>query len=460
MDDIKTMGASGADLSYDFVNRPAYHHALVTGDTEFLRLTLNTSLELGIDPASLVHALQNHDELTHELVHFSTRHRDDMFTFAGEELTGCDLAERVRTTLNTRLTGAARAVQPHVHDERHRVHDRDRHRRHARHPGPHARSPRWSASGSSRSTCCWRCSTRLQPGVFALSGWDLAGMLTVDAAEVADLIAEGDTRWLNRGAHDLRGVDDPQREGRMPPGRSLYGTLGEQLADPDSFARRLAKIIEVRRRSGIATATQIDVPDVSHKSELVMVHNLRRPRAADHRAELLGRVADRQRPLRAPARWRDPDRHADRRGARHGRRPAQLQPHARGLPGPLDSRDRVMLAGKHAVIYGAGVIGSAVARAFAREGATVHLAGRNLKTLQPLAEEIGADTAEVDVTDPASVDSVRRRARAHRHLVQRRRRRRRPGHAAGRDGRRRLHAADREARPVAVPDRARRPRAR
>ncbi len=38
MDDIKAMGESGADLSYDFVTRPAYHHALVTGDTEFLRL--------------------------------------------------------------------------------------------------------------------------------------------------------------------------------------------------------------------------------------------------------------------------------------------------------------------------------------------------------------------------------------------------------------------------------------
>ncbi len=63
------------------------------------------------------------------------------------------------------------------------------------------------------------------------------------------------------------------------------------------------------------------------------------------------------------------------------------------------------LAGKHAVIYGAGVIGSAVARAFAREGAKVHLAGRNRATLQPLAEEIGADTAEVDVTDPSSVDA-------------------------------------------------------
>jgi 3-oxoacyl-[acyl-carrier protein] reductase len=64
-----------------------------------------------------------------------------------------------------------------------------------------------------------------------------------------------------------------------------------------------------------------------------------------------------------------------------------------------------LLDGKHAVIYGAGVIGSAVARAFAREGAKVHLAGRNLETLQPLAEEIGADTTVVDVTDAASVEA-------------------------------------------------------
>ncbi len=63
-----------------------------------------------------------------------------------------------------------------------------------------------------------------------------------------------------------------------------------------------------------------------------------------------------------------------------------------------------LLDGKHAVVYGAGPIGGAVARAFAREGAIVHLGGRNLETLQPLAEEIGADTAVVDVTDPASVE--------------------------------------------------------
>src|SRR3982074_3773821 len=96
---------AGAKLSYDFINRPAYQHALATADTEFLRLTLRTTLELGVDPASLVHALQNHDELTYELVHWSTGHRDDVFTFKGEEISGEALGDSVRQDLLNHLTG-------------------------------------------------------------------------------------------------------------------------------------------------------------------------------------------------------------------------------------------------------------------------------------------------------------------------------------------------------------------
>lgn len=47
-----------------------------------------------------------------------------------------------------------------------------------------------------------------------------------------------------------------------------------QLQDPASFARGLARIIDVRNRFGIATAVQLDVPTVSHKGLLVMVHEL------------------------------------------------------------------------------------------------------------------------------------------------------------------------------------------
>ena len=40
-----------------------------------------------------------------------------------------------------------------------------------------------------------------QPGVFALSGWDLCGALTLDPAMLGDLVADGDTRWIHRGAY-------------------------------------------------------------------------------------------------------------------------------------------------------------------------------------------------------------------------------------------------------------------
>jgi 3-oxoacyl-[acyl-carrier protein] reductase len=71
----------------------------------------------------------------------------------------------------------------------------------------------------------------------------------------------------------------------------------------------------------------------------------------------------------------------------------------------------VLLKGKNAVIYGAGgAIGGAVARAFAREGATVHLAGRTLTSLERVAEHIrstggAAETAQVDALDEAAVDT-------------------------------------------------------
>jgi trehalose synthase len=116
----------------------------------------------------------------------------------------------------------------------------------------------------------------LQPGVFALSGWDLAGMLTIDPDSVSDLIRDGDTRWINRGSHDLIGIDESQRTrwGRLPPGRSLYGTLPDQLRDPESFASQLSRIIEVRRQYEIHLADQLDVPAVSHRAMLVLLHEL------------------------------------------------------------------------------------------------------------------------------------------------------------------------------------------
>jgi trehalose synthase len=278
IDDIRITSQDGADLSYDFVNRPAYHHALATGDSEFLRLTLRTSLELGVDPASLVHALQNHDELTYELVHWSSGHRDTVFPYRGGEITGGELGDSVRNELRQHLTGA-NAPYNLV----------------------------FTTNGIACTTATVIAATlgitdlatidaedvgrirqvhlllamfnALQPGVFALSGWDLCGMLTLPPAELGPLLDEGDTRWIHRAAHDLMGVNPGARRSGsgLPRGTSLYGPLPEQLADETSFARQLQAILAVRARLGVATSRQVDIPDVSHKGMLVMVHELADP---------------------------------------------------------------------------------------------------------------------------------------------------------------------------------------
>ena len=70
----------------------------------------------------------------------------------------------------------------------------------------------------------------------------------------------------------------------------------------------------------------------------------------------------------------------------------------------------MLLENKTAVIYGAGGdIGSAVARAFAREGARLFLAGRTLAPLSAVAEEITraggkAEVAQVDALDEQAVE--------------------------------------------------------
>ena len=69
-----------------------------------------------------------------------------------------------------------------------------------------------------------------------------------------------------------------------------------------------------------------------------------------------------------------------------------------------------LLEGKRAIIYGAsGGIGSGVARTFAREGATVFLAGRTKATLQAVADQIAssggrAHVAVVDALDEGAVE--------------------------------------------------------
>lgn len=274
IDDIKTMSTDGADLSYDFITRPAYQHALATGDTEFLRLMMREALSMGVDPASLVHALQNHDELTFELVHFWTVHKDDIYHFRGSEMTGLELRELIRNDLRRVLTEgkpynlpftdngiacttvSVIAASLGITDVSNLTADQKEQIKQA-----HILLAMFNA---------------LQPGVFALSGWDLSGSLTLQPDQVKTLMGDGDTRWINRGAYDLmdNNPEATMSSSGMPRSVNLYGSLPDQLKDDQSFARRLERILRVREQYGIALGKQLDIPAVSHPGLLVMVHEL------------------------------------------------------------------------------------------------------------------------------------------------------------------------------------------
>lgn len=275
IDDIKAMSIDGADLSYDFITRPAYHHALAQGDASFLKLCLREALDLGVDSASLVHALQNHDDLTFELVHFWTLHRDDEFEFRNSIYKGHQIRDIIREELTSAIVkpetpynmlftenGIActtASLIAAILDYRSYLQIDDE-----------------AIKKIADMHLLLAMYNAFQPGVFALSGWDLSGSLALSPQQIEDLLADGDTRWISRGAYDLMNVSPSSQKSisGMPKAVNLYGSLPEQMSNPDSFARRLQTMLAVREKYGIATGRQIDVPDTSVSSVLVMVHLL------------------------------------------------------------------------------------------------------------------------------------------------------------------------------------------
>src|SRR5262245_29100565 len=274
LEDIKAMSQGGADLSYDFVTRPAYQHALVTGDASFLRLMLGLQRTYQIDPASLIHALQNHDELTLELVHFWTAHKDTTFTFRGKPVKGSALRETIRGEMHGRLLAPAAPYNLKA----------------ANGVSCTTATVIAAALGISdlgqltdvqrgdiqRAHLLVALYNAMQPGVFALSGWDLVGALTLPGDAVQSLIAEGDTRWINRGAYDLLGkhAGATTSSSGLPRAQALYGPLPEQLQRPDSFASELRKMLRVRAQYRINESEQVALPAVRAPGLVVMVHRL------------------------------------------------------------------------------------------------------------------------------------------------------------------------------------------
>jgi trehalose synthase len=274
LEEMKALAGGGPDLTYDFVTRPEYDQALVTGDAELLRLMYLRMHKFGVDPGRFIHALQNHDELTMGLPYFTGTHAEELFAFRGGQLPGHELRERVQQEMYARLTGGRAPYNLRFGDgvactTATLI---------AATLGLRDLSALTAANVEQikRLHLLLAFFNAMQPGVFALSGWDLVGALTLPADSVRARLADGDTRWINRGAYDLIGDNPDARTSSagLPRAVALYGPLPRQLASPGSFASQLARLLRARADLHLYAARLIDVPHVQAKGLLVLAHEL------------------------------------------------------------------------------------------------------------------------------------------------------------------------------------------
>jgi len=273
LEDMKQFGEYGPDLSYDFITRPAVEHAALTGDAGFLRFMLRLMQQYEIDPVSLVHDMQNHDEITYELAHLAS-HGEEYFDYEGREIRGASLREAIQTEMRSLALGPGApynkasgnglcatfagviAARLGLNDPYHLT-------------GGQAAQIR-------QIHLLLAAFNAMQPGVFGISGWDMVGALPLHPEDVPELVKDGDYRWLNRGAYDLLGEAPRAAKSSLglPRAACVYGDLPSQLKDPDSFASRLKAMIHARSQYGLPLAELLGYPEVRNPGVVLMAHLL------------------------------------------------------------------------------------------------------------------------------------------------------------------------------------------
>ena len=266
LDSIDAFKEYGPDLSYDFITRPALQHAILMKNASFLKFMLDLMRTYKISPASLIHGMQNHDEITYELVHFID-HARDIFNYENELVTGKELRDRIVKEMHdnafgcvsyNRLSGnglcttftglvATRLKISDIYqmtDEQKEL--------------------------VKKGHLLMAIFNAMQPGVFNLSGWDLVGALPLPESEIKSLLKDKDYRWINRGAYNLLNFDGASS---IPQAQALYGPINKQVNDSNSFVRKLSKLLKIRKEYKIDVSEQF-VLRTKNKACVAMLHKL------------------------------------------------------------------------------------------------------------------------------------------------------------------------------------------
>ncbi|MFO7597060.1 MAG: hypothetical protein R6W92_12055 [Desulfocurvibacter africanus] len=262
----------GPDVGYDFFTRAQTVHPFINGDARILRVAHRSVLDAGLDYRRLLHDLQNHDEIAYQLINLSAQEEVE---YGDETISGSELAERIQQEMREGVAGEAAPYNALYRPAEDGVATTF-----AAYIAPALGIDPYEATPEQVETIqqahvMLAVVNAMQPGFFGISQWDLVGALPLDRSQVQDRIAEGDFRWLNRGAVDLMGVSEEDETAfGLPEAQTLYGPLPEQLGDPDSFASQVKNIIRARKEYNISQAEAVAAPDVESDAVFALLMRL------------------------------------------------------------------------------------------------------------------------------------------------------------------------------------------
>ena len=271
---LREFAPNGPDLSYDFFTRAEVLYGLINGDALPLRLGHHFLLDAGIQPGTLVHDLQNHDEITFQLFELGS-HGD--FPFEGQTLNGQQLKEQILNVMRSTVgavpynrlyrpeqdgvaTTFAGFIAPALGIQ-----------------DPYNATPEQVALIRQGHLLVAHANAMI-PGVFALAAWDIVGALPIPVESIPPALTAGDDwRWINRGGVDLMNANPSATQSAvlgLPKAQALYGPLPDQLADPNSFASQIQQMLAARKQHRIPEAQMLAVPNVGNPSVAVLVMRL------------------------------------------------------------------------------------------------------------------------------------------------------------------------------------------
>ena len=260
---------SGTDFFYDFFSRPAVEHAALTGDASFLFIMNTLMHKNSIKQKMLIHDTQCHDEITYGLPQLDNL--TEKVSYHGKSISGLELKKLILkqkdklaiNSYNKNFGGGVSTTMAGYFAAGLGVKDINN-------------LTKNEIQTIKELHLLIIMYNALQPGIFGVSGWDLIGALPISSEGIEELVKNGDTRWHNRGAYDILDLNKTSKKSitGIPKCKTIYGSVPEQLKDPDSFCSNLQNIIDIRTKYKIQLSDQIAVPKTANLSTFISIQSL------------------------------------------------------------------------------------------------------------------------------------------------------------------------------------------